>query len=217
VNWAALAGRDNARTATLSDFAYVFLGEGLGSAIISDGKVIRGHAGLGGEVAHLITVGPQGQAMRLIEVFSALGLRQTGSTAIDADRLLTVATGPEPQAAATRQALGQAVSGVLAAVVALTDPELIIIGGSWGSQPVILKAISTAAARLPRYVPVQAAELTVEPSLAGARIDALSRLRSGIVAAAQQRRIDAPPGGMETANAFSPAAAASRTTHDVVS
>jgi predicted NBD/HSP70 family sugar kinase len=57
------------------------------------------------------------------------------------ERLLTAATSPEPQAAATRHTLGQAISGVLAAVIALTDPELIIIGGSWGNSPVILETI----------------------------------------------------------------------------
>jgi predicted NBD/HSP70 family sugar kinase len=192
VNWAAQAEHDTARAATLNDFAYVFLGEGLGCAIVNDGEVRRGRTGLAGELAHLVTVGPHGQAIRLIEVFGELGLRQTDSTAIDVDRLLTTATSPDPQAMATRQALGQAVSGVLAAVVALADPELIIIGGSWGSHPVILDTITTAAARLPRHVPVRAAELTVEPSLAGARIDALSRLRSTIVATPHQPRIDAP-------------------------
>ena len=184
VNWAAQAERDNAPALIPSDFAYIFLGDGLGAAIISDGKVIRGHAGFAGELAHLITVGPQGQAMRLIEVFGALELSRPGSTAIDAKRLLAAATGPQPQAAAVRQILSQAVSAVLAAFVALTDPQLIIMGGSWGSHPVILEAIAAAAARLPRPVPIQAAALTDEPALIGARADALSRLRSGIVAAA---------------------------------
>ena len=53
--------------------------------------------------------------MRLIEVFSALELNRPGSTAIDAGRLLAAATGPQPQAAALRQILSQAVSAVLAA------------------------------------------------------------------------------------------------------
>jgi predicted NBD/HSP70 family sugar kinase len=184
VNWAAQAERDNAPALIPSDFVYIFLGDGLGAAIISDGRVIRGHAGFAGEIAHLITVGPQGQAMRLIEVFSTLELRRSGSTAIDAERLLAAATGPQPQAAAVRQTLSQAVSGVLPAAVALTDPELILVGGSWGSHPVILEAIAGAAARLPRPIPIQAAALTDDPGLTGARTDALSRLRSGIVAAA---------------------------------
>jgi predicted NBD/HSP70 family sugar kinase len=182
VNWAAQAEHDHA--AAFSDFTYVFLGDGLGAAVVSDGTVIRGQAGFAGEIAHLITVGPQGQAMRLIDVFGALDLRRPGSTAVDVDRLLAAATGPLPQAAAILRILGQAVSGILAAAVALADSGLIIIGGSWGRETVILEAIAAEAARLPRPVPVRAAQLTDEPALAGARADALSRLRSRIVAAA---------------------------------
>lgn len=184
VNWAAQAERDGAGTPALGDFFYLFLGDGLGAAIVSDGKVIRGHAGFAGEIAHLVTVGPRGQAMRLIEVFSALELRRPGSTAIDAGRLLAAAAGPQPPAAAVRKILSRAVGGVFAAAVALTDPELIIVGGSWGSHPVILEAITAEAVRLPRPIPVRAATLTGEPALTGARTEALNRLRSGIVAAA---------------------------------
>lgn len=185
VNWAARAERDHA-DACLDDFAYLFLGEGLGCAIISDGVIRRGHGGLAGEIAHLVTAGPQGQAIPFIEVFGELGLRQAGATAIDVDRLLAVAAGPGAQAAATRRVLGQAIGGVLAAVVALADPELIIIGGPWGSHPVILDLISAATAGLPRHAPVRAAELTTEPSLAGARLEALNRLRSAIVTTAHR-------------------------------
>jgi hypothetical protein len=61
-------------------------------------------------------------------------------------------------------------------------------GGSWGSSPVILETITADTARLPRVVPVRGAELTGNPSLAGARIDALSRLRSDIIAAPRPTR-----------------------------
>ncbi len=74
----------------------------------------------------------------------------------------------------------------------LADPELIIIGGSWGSHPVILDVISTAAARLPRHAPVRAAELTAGPSLAGVRLEALNRLRSAIVTTAHRAQSEAP-------------------------
>ena len=188
VNWAARAEREHGGAGRLDDFAYVFLGEGLGCAIVSDGEVSRGHAGLAGEIAHLITVGPHGQATRLIEVFGELRLRQAGSTAIDAGRLLSAVAGQDAQAAGTRHALGQAISGVLAAIVALADPGLVIIGGSWGRHPVVMQAISSAFAGLPRQVPVRAAGLTDQPSLAGARSDAVRRLRSAIVAAAHPQR-----------------------------
>jgi predicted NBD/HSP70 family sugar kinase len=190
VNWAARAERDCTADVALRDFAYLYLDEGMGCAIVSDAEVRRGSRGLAGEVAHLSTVGPQGQATQLIDVFGELGLRRAGSTAIDASRLLTAVSEPQPQAQAVRHALGQAISGVLAAVVALCDPELIVIGGSWGTHPLILEAITTAFTRMPRHVPVRAARLRAEPSLAGARADALTRLRLAIVSAAHPTGAD---------------------------
>ncbi|MEV0801600.1 ROK family transcriptional regulator [Kribbella sp. NPDC050281] len=183
VNWAAQAERDHHHD--LRDFAYVFLGEGLGCAVVSDGQIRQGYAGTAGEISHLITIGPDGRATRLIDIFGDLDLRQTDSTAIDVDRLLTEAT-DEQAGAVVRQALGQAISGVLAAIVALTDPETVIIGGPWGSHPVILDAITAAATHLPRPVPIRAAELTTEASLVGARIDALARLRKSIITTAHE-------------------------------
>jgi predicted NBD/HSP70 family sugar kinase len=190
VNWAARAERDGAPPEALRDFAYVYLDDGMGCAIVSDAAVRRGSGGLAGEIAHLITAGPQGQATRLIDVFGELGLSRAGSTAIDVDRLLTAVSGEQPQADAIRHTLGEAVSGVLAAVVALADPELIVMGGSWGAHPLVLDAITTAFARMPRHVAVRAAKLRTQPSLAGARADALNRLRAAIVAAAHRAGAD---------------------------
>jgi predicted NBD/HSP70 family sugar kinase len=174
VNWAAQAERD-VHSGPLADFAYVFLGAGMGCAIVSDGEVRRGHGGLAGELAHVVTTGPNGHATRLIDVFDELDLRQPASTAIDVDRLLCADE-------TVLAAVGKAVSGVLAAVVALTDPETIVVGGPWGGNTAVLDAITTAFTRLPRHVPVRAATLTTEPSLTGARTAALQGLRSAIIA-----------------------------------
>jgi predicted NBD/HSP70 family sugar kinase len=186
VNWAARAEREYAAgTAARDDFAYVFLGEGLGCAVVSDGEVRRGHAGLAGEIAHLLTTGPGGRAVSLIEVFGQLGLRQPAATGIDTARLLAATTAPAPEAVTVRQAVARAVAGAIAAVAALTDPAEVVLGGPWGRHPVLAGAITGAVADLPRPVPVRAGGLSAEPSLAGARADALTRLRAAIVARAQ--------------------------------
>ena len=180
VNWAARAERAAAADGELDDFAYLFLGEGLGCALVSDGEVTRGHSGLAGEVAHLVTVGRHGRATRLIEVFGDLGLRRPGSTAIDVDRLLAAATGTGRPAAAVRAAIGDAVGGVVAALVALADPGLVVVGGAWGGHPVVIDAISAALEALPRRAAVRAARVPGDPSHTGARMDALARLRAAI-------------------------------------
>lgn len=173
VNWAARAEHGHGRAA---DFVYLFLGEGLGCAVLADGEVLRGHAGLAGEIAHMVTVGPGGVAMRLTDVFGALGLRRPGSTAIDVPALLDAVSGAE-----VRDALARAVAGVLSAVVALTDPAVVLVGGSWG--PSLLAATAREFADAPRSVPLEAAAVIHEPALAGAREAALQQLRDAIVVA----------------------------------
>jgi predicted NBD/HSP70 family sugar kinase len=174
VNWAAIAERDNAGTSTPRDFAYLHLGEGLGCAIVNDGEVRRGGAGLAGEIAHLLTHGPGGRATRFIEIFGELGLRRAGSTAIDVDRLL----GSDRR---HREVIAAAVSGVIAAVIALADPQKVVLGGPWG--PALLDDIRAAVAGMPRRVPIHAAQVSDQPVLAGVRGEALSRLRALVTAA----------------------------------
>ncbi|GAA3282651.1 ROK family transcriptional regulator [Dactylosporangium vinaceum] len=166
VNWAARAeGRD------LRDFAYLYLGEGLGCAIVNDGEVRRGHSGLTGEIAHLLTEGPGGRAVNFIELFGELGLRRPGSTAIDGPRLRATP--------AAHPAVATAVGGVIAAVVALADPQEVVIGGSWG--PALIDDIRAVTGRAPRPVAVRAATVTADPALTGVRGEALDRLRALVI------------------------------------
>jgi len=180
VNWAARAERDATNSQQLDDFAYLHLGEGLGCAVVNDGVVRRGHAGLVGEIAHVLAIGPDDRAVPLIDVFGALHLRHPASTAIDVPALLAAVESDDAQARDLRATLARAVCGVLAAVVAFCDPELVIIGGTWGTAPVVLDAIAAQFERLPRHVPIRAARFTDAPSLAGARNHALHELQAAI-------------------------------------
>jgi predicted NBD/HSP70 family sugar kinase len=180
VNWAARAERE-AAPEPLDDFSYLYLGEGLGCAVVSDGQVRRGHVGIAGEIAHVVTHGPRGRAMRFTEVFAALGLRQPGTTAVDTGAVLRVLDGTSASARAARATLARAVGGVLAATVALTDPELVVLGGPWGTHSGLLAAVRDEFATQPRRVPVRAAAVLDEPSLRGARIAALHELRQAVL------------------------------------
>jgi hypothetical protein len=110
--------------------------------------------------------------MPFIEVFRELGLRRPHSTAIDVDRLRETDHGK-------RQAIGLAVSGVIAAIVAFVDPSEIVIGGPWG--PALIEEIAAATAGTPRPVPLRPATTgTADPVLAGVRAEALDRLRASL-------------------------------------
>ena len=179
VNWAARAERDCAG-ADLDHFAYLYLDRGLGCALVADGEVLRGAGGLAGEVSHVVTAGPDGTAVAFIDLFALLGLRQTGSTAVDVEATVS-ALEDSGRSTATLDALGAGVCGVLAAVVALADPALVLLGGTWGSHPALVAHVRETFARMPRSVTVRAATVTDQPSLAGARQEALRQLRTWVI------------------------------------
>ncbi|MFD5813953.1 ROK family protein [Streptomyces sp. NPDC127038] len=180
VNWAARAEYEIGCAQGVDDFVYLHLGEGLGCAVVSDGVVRRGHRGLVGEIAHLYTAGPDGQAMAFTEVFAALGLRRASSTAVDVPRLLDLLEATDAGAERVRTALAHAVGGVLAAALSLADPRTVVLGGSWGAHPRLVTAIEEHVTRSPRPVPLSAAALPL-PELTGARTRAVDELGSLIV------------------------------------
>ncbi len=177
VNWAARAERSAGGPGLMDDFVYLYLGEGLGCAVVSDGEVRRGHGGIAGEIAHLVTAGPGGRAMAFIDVFGELGLRHPDSTAIDVAKVTDSVTG---SARAIHPVLGTAVAGVISAAVALTDPAVVIIGGTWGTEPLILEAVRAACEGLARPVEIRPAMVTGNAPLAGARERAVRELQSAI-------------------------------------
>ena len=83
--------------------------------------------------------------------------------------------------------LARAICGVLTATVALADPELVIVGGTWGLDPALLDALIGELRQHPRPVPVRAPRVTDHPSLTGARDQALHQLRNTITDAPQPR------------------------------
>jgi predicted NBD/HSP70 family sugar kinase len=179
VNWAARAERD-AVGKTWTDVVYLYLGEGLGGAIISDGEVRRGGSGIAGEIAHVITAGPDGAAMKFLDVFGALGLRHRDSTAIDLGAL-NAGIADAAAGGVVLAALARAIGGVLASVVALCDPELVVLGGPWGGRAAVVDAVRAAAVGLRRPVEVRAAVVTEHAPLAGARTAAVRALGDLIV------------------------------------
>ncbi|MEV4732801.1 ROK family transcriptional regulator [Saccharopolyspora sp. NPDC049426] len=180
VNWSARAERDGGCASGVDDFVYLHLDEGLGAAVVADGEVRRGGSGLTGEIAHVITTGPDGSALHFTDFFRETDLRQPATTAIDVDALRARYADVLPQ-------LADALRGVVLAMIAFVDPQLVVLGGTWGRDPEVLDALAGGPAA-PREVAYARATLD-EPELAGARAHAIDALRTRIVqhATEQQR------------------------------
>ena len=176
VNWAARAEHSTrARRGTSSTCSSA---KASAAPSLSDGEVRRGHAGLAGEIAHVVTVGPGGAAMRLTDVFAALGLRRPGSTAIDVAGAAARAVDDDRRRAGARRGRravgggGAGRSGGRAGRRAV-GPRSARAGGG-------RRASSRRAPQRPR----RAAAVEDEPALAAAREAALQQLRDAIVASA---------------------------------
>lgn len=79
------------------------------------------------------------------------------------------------------RALARAIAGALSSVVALCDPELVVLGGPWGGRAVVVDAVRAAAVGLRRPVEVRAAAVTEHAPLSGARTAAVRALGDLIV------------------------------------
>ena len=179
VNWAALAEHRQGNATDLDDFALCYLGAGIGGALVVGGAVVGGARGMAGELAGARTTGPGGRSLRLFECFAALELVRPGTDSIDVPLLRSVLAGRSAADRRRRDAVATAVAGALSSVVALTDPQGLLLGGPWGSDPALIDAV---AARLD---PVAGADLVLRPA---ALTDAPDRVGTRLRAVAAARR-----------------------------
>lgn len=182
VNWAALAERELGNATDLDDFVLCYLGEGIGGAVVIGGSVVRGSRGLAGELAYARTTGRGGRSRTLVACLQGWDLLQPGSVAIDVRRVRSVLEG---RSAADRRRAGEiagAVAGVLSSIVALLDPQGVLVGGPWGNTPGFLDLVVD---RLPpsagAVLVLRPTALTEAPYRAGVRSRAVAAARRAVV------------------------------------
>lgn len=177
VAWAAvaeLAVRPEAREAERTAYLQLYLGAGLGAAVVDNGRAVQGARGLAGEIAQILTVGPGGRAMTLFEALAAFGLTVPGTSALDVELVRTRLHDPEVIAA---------VAGVVTTCATLLDPGLIVLSGPWGADPGLIAAVDAVVSQqMPQRVYLDGPRVTDDASLTGARADALGLARARLLA-----------------------------------
>ncbi|HEY5820903.1 MAG TPA: ROK family transcriptional regulator [Propionibacteriaceae bacterium] len=183
VNWAALAEHDHGSATDLRHFCYLYLGTGLGAAVMVEGAVVHGGGGLAGEIAHVRTVGPGGGSLTLQQCFEAWQLVIPGTVAVDLDRVSAVLVGATLADRQLRDEIVEAVAGVIGSMTALLNPQAVLIGGPWGSRHQFSERVSErvrAHGGLPTEI--RAVGLGDVAPLAGARIRALQTAQESLTA-----------------------------------
>ena len=193
VNLAAVAEHREGAAVGVDDFVLLWVGRGIGSAIVLSGEVHRGASGAAGELGYLPVPGvdlprhisrrDKGAFQRLAGEDAVLSAAAAhGISTDDVEEAIRAAVAEHPALlddVAHRLAVG------VAAVCAVVDPGLVVIAGplarAGGDELCdrVAAAVATMAPVHPRVVPTQVPQASV---LRGAHLVGLDIARSDVTA-----------------------------------
>jgi predicted NBD/HSP70 family sugar kinase len=160
VNCAALAELHEGAARGRTTFGYLRIGVGVGLGIVIGGQVLRGANGAAGELARLPYPWDEGREPRREALEEYVGarslLRRAAEAWQDADgpcprtteRLFVLAGEGRATARAVVGRHAADVGRLAAAVAAVLDPGLIVLGGSTGADPQLVPGVRAELARL---------------------------------------------------------------------
>jgi predicted NBD/HSP70 family sugar kinase len=163
VDAATVAERDHGHGRDISNFAFVSVGTGIGMGLVLDGKLHRGAHGAAGEIAFLPLADepPDARDVRrrgaLESAASSAAVvraaRRAGIRARSARSVFRAAAAGDDGAREVVAGEAAIVARALAAIVAVVDPELIVLGGGIGRAPGFAEEVSTELAQLSPVAP----------------------------------------------------------------
>ncbi len=141
------------------------IGTGIGMGLVIDGKLHRGVHGAAGEIAYLPISGGEGtdeQDARRRGDLEAAGsasaivraARRTGMRGpVSARLVFTAAAAGNAQAAAVVADEARLVARAMCAIIAVVDPELVVLGGGIGQAPGFAAAVTAQLRQLAPVMP----------------------------------------------------------------
>ncbi|MCW2942725.1 MAG: hypothetical protein JWN00_5710 [Actinomycetia bacterium] len=194
---AALGEQAYGLGAGVANFVYFSIGTGVGMGLILDGRLYRGSRGAAGEVAFLplgesdpLANAPGARQHGMLEsILSASGVvataRRYGMTGrLTPEKVWDAARAGE--AAALQAVTYEAgnVSRALASVIAVLDPELVVIGGGMGrgGEDILLETVRDMLESMTPLSPppIQVSTLSHEAVVLGALAIGLSQARESV-------------------------------------
>jgi predicted NBD/HSP70 family sugar kinase len=190
VNLAAIAERRRGAATAVDSFALLWFGEGLGLAIDLGGTLLRGARGGAGEIGYMPLYSLDGARhadfQDLIGGRAVLELAATHRLPGDAPAgAVAAAAKAGPGGAPFLAALAERIAVGLAAVVAVLDPPLVVLGGevAQAGGPALRDAVIAAMRATPTLeTAVEITSVTDDAVLLGALDAALITVREGLLA-----------------------------------
>ena len=197
VNLAALGERWRGHARDVDTFAFLAVGAGIGMGLVHDGQLVRGAHGAAGEVAYLPLPGSVPPGQRAGHGKEQLADEAGGYGVLAALKASPTWPGTRPSTVA--ELFDQAAAGVTAAreiveaearqlgltiasACAVFDPELVVLGGGVGRNPLLLPTVREMVESLVPFPPrVEISALGEAGSLTGAVFVALQAARDEIL------------------------------------
>jgi predicted NBD/HSP70 family sugar kinase len=163
IDAAALAEQTHGHGRDVSSFAFVSVGTGIGMGLVIDGKLHRGAHGAAGEIAFLPVDGGEftdqelqrrggletlASANGIVRAARREGLRAPAS----ARQVFEAAARGDARAVRVVEAEAGLIARAICAIIAVADPDLVVLGGGIGQAENFLDLVSTRVAAL---APVQ--------------------------------------------------------------
>ena len=165
VDAAALAEREHGHGRGADSFAFVWIGTGIGMGLVLGGRLHRGAHGAAGEIGFLpfdsaesTDIRDARRRGRLEAAASAAGIvraaRRKGMRGpVSARHVFASATKGDERAGSVIANEALLIAKAVSAVVAVADPELIVLGGGIGQAPGFLEAVADALGPLAPVLP----------------------------------------------------------------
>jgi predicted NBD/HSP70 family sugar kinase len=163
VDAAAVAERDHGHGRDFSTFAFVSVGTGIGMGLVLDGKLHRGAHGAAGEIAFLPLADGEPDprdarrrgALEAVASSAAVvrAARRAGTRRRSARSVFAAAAAGDERAREIVTQEAAIVAHALGAIVAVVDPELIVLGGGIGRAPGFAEQVRARLAQISPIVP----------------------------------------------------------------
>jgi predicted NBD/HSP70 family sugar kinase len=195
INLAALGEKSFGLARGVSTMVFIGVGAGVGMGIIMHDELVRGAHGAAGEIAYLPLAGdpfdPRHKLHGGLEdeigaagVLAAFEARAPGrrGAARTAQEVFELARTGDDDAGAVVEHIAARLGSAIATVCAILDPELVVLGGGIGSNPLLLSPVRGAAAALvPLTARIETSLLGDQAALRGAIAFALHAARSQLI------------------------------------
>jgi predicted NBD/HSP70 family sugar kinase len=195
VDAAALAERVHGHGRDVDSFAFVSVGTGIGMGLVLDGKLRHGAHGVAGEISYLPFAEGHGSDARDARKRGSFDASASAAAVVRAARRAGVRGGSSAEKVFAAAARGDSVAAEIVAeeallvakavctVIAVVDPELIVLGGGIGQAPGFLEAVVDQLRPLAPVLPeVKASVLGTDTVVAGCIAAGLDRAWEHLVA-----------------------------------